>query len=199
MTEDVAAAYDRRAAEYIELFGDVDATAAQDRDVIERWSDGIRGSILDAGCGPGQWTRHLAARRAEPVVGLDGACRFIAAARERFPGVSFTVGELSRLPFDDATLGGVLAWFSIIHTAPPHLPPVLEEFARVLRPGGSVLIGFFAGADRQPFDHAVTTAWFWEAGSLSRLLECAGFAVQSVSERHEEGMRPQGEIVATRV
>lgn len=195
----VAAAYDRRAGEYIELLGRVDATSCRDRLAIESWADGIDGAILDAGCGPGQWTRHLAARREEPVVGLDLSARFLEEARARSPLLTFVEGDLGQMPFDDGAFDGVLAWFSTIHTPPADMPRVLGELARVTRAGGRIMLGFFAGTDREPFDHAVTTAYFWQAASLAHLLEAAGFAVERTVQRHEDGMRPQGEIVAVRV
>ncbi|WP_309067175.1 class I SAM-dependent methyltransferase [Microbacterium sp.] len=198
MSEQVAGAYDRRAEEYIDLFGSVDATSARDRVVIETWADGVRGPILDAGCGPGQWTHHVAGRREEPVAGVDCSRRFIASARRRFPGIDFIEGDLARLPFADGAFGGVLAWFSVIHTAPSEVPAILREFARVTRRDGSLLMGFFSGPDQEPFDHAVTTAWYWTSDALGRKLERAGFAVEWAVERHEARMRPQAEIIATR-
>jgi ubiquinone/menaquinone biosynthesis C-methylase UbiE len=198
MSERIGAAYDRRADEYIDLFGSVDATAAQDRVVIETWADQVRGPVLDAGCGPGQWTHHISARRREPVTGVDCSSRFIASARDRFPGIDFIEAALQRIPTADGTFGGVLSWFSLIHTKPSEVPAVLRELARVTRPGGSLLIGFFTGPDRQSFDHAVTTAWFWSPQSLGQLVDQAGFRCERIAERHEAQMRPQAEVIATR-
>ncbi|MGW8481631.1 hypothetical protein ACWGJP_00735 [Microbacterium sp. NPDC055903] len=79
---------------------------------------------------------------------------------------------------------------------------IFEEFARVLAPGGSLLVGFFDGEPREPFDHAVTTAYFWDAPSLSELAESAGFVVtdrQTRSRRPgEASRRPHGSVTAVR-
>lgn len=197
----IAAAYDARAAEYIALIGEADQLAAQDRDEIGGWADAVHGCVLDAGCGPGLWTCFLHDRGHE-VVGIDLSAQFIAHARERHPHLDFTHGSFAALPYEDSSLGGVLAWYSLIHTAPEELPSVLTEFARVLAPGGSILIGFFDGAPHAPFAHAVTTAYFWTADALSRLLEDAGFVV-TASERRERVLgevssRPHGALTAAR-
>lgn len=79
---------------------------------------------------------------------------------------------------------------------------MLAEFARVVAPGGSTLIGFFDGTPREPFDHAVTTAYFWTADALQPLLERAGFAVTSHERRErtpdEPSGRPHASVTAVR-
>ncbi|MBD4514950.1 methyltransferase domain-containing protein, partial [Xanthomonas citri pv. citri] len=89
--------------------------------------------------------------------GIDPVPEFIDDARARFPDVAFRVGRAEALDVYDASVGGILAWYSLIHTDPSQLTAVFGEFARVLRPGGSILVGFFAGVDLTRFDHAVTT------------------------------------------
>jgi len=197
----IAAAYDARAAEYVALIGDIAQTDARDRALIAAWRDATPGRLLDAGCGPGLWTRFLHdADRA--VVGVDLSEEFIAHARTRHPDLEFHHGSFAALPLADASLGGVLAWYSLIHTPPEALPAILTEFARVTAPGGSILIGIFDGPPREPFDHAVTTAYFWTPDALQPLLEQAGFTV-TASERRartpgEPSIRPHASLTATR-
>ncbi|MBD1544477.1 hypothetical protein G9E11_19985 [Arthrobacter sp. IA7] len=54
----------------------------------------------------------------------------------------------------DGHLAGILAWYSLIHFEPAELPLILGEFARCVKPGGSVLLGFFDGPAGEPFPHA---------------------------------------------
>ncbi|GGR53030.1 class I SAM-dependent methyltransferase [Nocardioides luteus] len=133
-TTEIGAAYDGRAAEYIDLLGSVEDLAQRDRDTIATWRDGTDGSLLDAGCGPGHWSRELAQDGVRDVVGLDASAEFVAAARERFPDIPFHQGDLAAIPLADASVGGVLAWYSLIHTPPANLPTILAELARVLSP-----------------------------------------------------------------
>jgi hypothetical protein len=92
----------------------------------------------------------------------------------------------------------VLAWFSLIHTEPDRIDGPLVEFARCLRPGGGLAIGFCEGPELVAFDHAVTTAYFWPIRELSTRVEHAGFEVTATHARDETGTRRQGMIVAQR-
>lgn len=197
MTE-IGAAYDARAAEYIDLFGTTDKLAERDHKTITTWRDSTTGPLLDAGCGPGLWSQELTSG-VRDVVGLDASAEFVAAARARYPEVSFERADLAAIPLEDRSIGGILAWYSIIHTPPADLPAILDEFARVLTPGGSVLIGFFDGEPGEAFDHAVHTAYYWSADALGDLLSPHGFIVERASARQDPGARRrQGDLVATR-
>lgn len=196
-TADVRERYRSRAAEYTELLGSVDAMAAPDRDLIAHWATMIEGPAIDAGCGPGHWTRFIA-DHGVAVEGVDMVPEFIEGATERFPDVTFRLGRLESLPADDGALGGVLAWYSVIHTEPEQVPAILGEFARVIRPRGELLIGFFEGPRLEPFDHAVVTAYFWPVPEMRSALEVAGFEVVAVHTRTDPGRRPYGAILARR-
>jgi SAM-dependent methyltransferase len=194
---EVGAAYDGRAEEYIDLFGSVDQLAQRDRDTIGAWQVGVEGCILDAGCGPGPWTEVLSRGGERDVVGVDASARFVEAARERFPRSDFRMGDLAALPYATGSVGGVLSWYSVIHTPPSDLPAIFAEFARVLSPGGSLLLGFFDGEAGTAFDHAVTTAYYWSADALEELLTPHGFVVERASARQDPGVRRQGDLVAS--
>jgi ubiquinone/menaquinone biosynthesis C-methylase UbiE len=198
MTE-IGAAYDARAAEYIDLFGTIDQLAKRDRETITTWRDTTTGRLLDAGCGPGLWSQELTTSGVRDVVGVDASAEFVAAAQTRYPEVSFQRANLAALPLKDRSIGGILAWYSIIHTPPADLPAILEEFARVLTPGGSALIGFFDGEPGEAFDHAVHTAYYWSSEALGGLLAPHGLVVEQASSRQDPGARRrQGDLVATR-
>jgi len=192
---EVATAYDARAEEYVERLGSVEQMAAQDLATITAWRDATTGRLLDAGSGPGHWTDVLSAGGRE-VVGVDASVRFVASARCRFPHVSAVVGDLAALPVRTGSVGGVLAWFSLIHTPPSGLPALVGELARVLEPGGSLLLGFFDGEPGRPFDHAVTTAHHWSADALGELLGPHGFVVVRAGARQDPDHRRQGDLEA---
>ena len=197
-TDRVFGAYTRRATEYIEVLGSIDRAAQQDRDYLLSWADSVDGLILDVGCGPGQWTNYL--REAGVTVeGVEPVEAFVDDARVRYPQASYRVGRAEQLDVADESLGGVLAWFSLIHTPPEELEAPLVEFARCVRRGGSVALGFFEGAAGESFDHAVTTAYLWTVDALTVRLERAGFVVSDARTRQDAGVRRQGVIVACRV
>ncbi|WP_084148476.1 class I SAM-dependent methyltransferase [Brachybacterium phenoliresistens] len=144
-TARAAAAYGARAAEYVQAVGTMEATAPQDRALVERWAAQTAGPLLDLGCGPGQWTAHLAGR-GHDVVGMDPAAGFLEIARRAHPAVRFRDGGVEDL--DPAEpWGGILAWYSLIHLDPADVPAALARMHACLVPGGRALIGFFAADD----------------------------------------------------
>lgn len=192
-----SAAYAARAEEYTALFGSMDAVHDDDRDLVERWAAGLTGHVVDAGCGPGHWTDFLACRGLD-VEGVDLAEPFLERARAAYPGVPFRRAALDDLGVPDGALGGVLAWYSVIHTPPDAVDDVLSELARAVAPGGGLLLGFCRGPRVEPFDHAVATAWFWPVDELAAHVERAGFDVVGTAERTDPGARPHGAIRARR-
>ena len=191
---DIATAYAVRAAEYADALGSMNAVHPSDRQLVDTWSSNVSGPILDAGCGPGHWTDHLH-RRGLDVHGVDIVPEFIDRARAAYPSVPFTLGSIDAIDEPDGSLGGILSWFSTIHHEPPRIMIPLLEFARVLRPGGTLLLGYFDGAEVEPFDHAVVRAYRWPAGELSAVLENAGFDVIETHRRTERGHRDVGAIL----
>ena len=197
MNEAVRNAYAARAIEYTEVLGSMGAVHAEDRRLVVDWASRVKGPIVDAGCGPGHWTHFLADLGAD-VAGVDQVPEFIEQARMRFPGIRFHEGSLEALPVEDASVGGVLAWYSLIHYGPGALHIPLRECARVLKPGGLLLTGFFAGPRVEPFDHAVFTAFRWPVQELAAELSRAGFELVETHQRTDAGHRPHGAILARR-
>lgn len=95
------------------------------------------GIAVDAGCGTGRHTEHLAAL-GHRVVGVDSSPEMLERARVRVPRADFRHGELHRLPLDDDAADIVVCGLALAHVR--SLEPVLAEFARVLRPGGQLVI-----------------------------------------------------------
>ncbi|MEV5041028.1 class I SAM-dependent methyltransferase [Microbacterium sp. LMI1x-1-1.1] len=188
------AAYAHRAAEYVDALGSVSAMHHADRHLIETWGTAASGRLIDAGCGPGHWTQHLAERGAE-IRGIDLVPEFIDHARAAHPATRFDVESIEAIDEPDAAIGGILAWFSTIHHQPSDIEVPLAEFARVLRPGGSLLLGYFDADATEAFDHAVTRGYRWRASDLQRVLDAAGFEVIEIHRRVERGKRPVGAML----
>jgi len=79
------------------------------------------------------------------MVGIDLSPRMIRVAADLNPGIDFRVGDMKRLDLPDASLGGVVAFYSIVHFDSSELGPILQEIRRVLVPGGLALLAFHAG------------------------------------------------------
>ncbi|MDT0305452.1 class I SAM-dependent methyltransferase [Streptomyces sp. DSM 44917] len=103
------------------------------------------GAVLDVGTGPGRLLHALAAQRADlALTGVDVAPDMTALAR-RLAGeaglggrLDFRTGDVAVLPCEDASADLVVSTLSMHHW--PDLPAAARELARVLRPGGHLLI-----------------------------------------------------------
>lgn len=142
----VQGAYDVVAEDYATHLPDTRAEAPLDLAMVDAFVEAVGpgARVLDAGCGAGRMSRYLADRGAR-VDGVDLSPGMVAMARRDHPDLTFGVASLSDLPFSDARFDGVLLWYSVIHTPPPGQPRIFAEAARVLRPGGHVLVGFQSG------------------------------------------------------
>ncbi|QWC85590.1 methyltransferase domain-containing protein [Nocardioidaceae bacterium] len=144
--ESVRAAYDTVADLYAARLPDLRAEAPLDLAMLDAFIDtvGPAANVLDAGCGTGRLSRHLVGRGLD-ASGIDLSPGMVAEASRSVPGVAFSVASLNQLPFGSGTFDGVLLWYSTIHTPRPEQPTIYREVARVLRPGGHLLVGFQSG------------------------------------------------------
>lgn len=193
----VSSRYSTRAAEYCEALGSIARMEPTDVALIESWGASVAGDVLDAGCGPGHWSRLLASS-ARTVTGVDLTPEFIEHARtaSTAQNLTFEVMDMVRTPYTEESFAGILAWYSLIHTPPAHLPGALTEFYRLLNPGGSLLLGMFLGEHGQPFDHAVTTAYYVSVSGFSAFLEDTEFTIAEVHTRSTGRHRDHLAIVA---
>ncbi|MFG1989563.1 class I SAM-dependent DNA methyltransferase [Actinoplanes sp. NPDC048988] len=100
--------------------------------------------VADVGCGTGRLLPYLAGRGLSPR-GVDLSPRMIEVARRDNPGFAYEVADLRELPFGDASLAGVVCWFSLIYLAPESRVPAFAELARVAKPGGYLVAAFKHG------------------------------------------------------
>ncbi|MFF1919424.1 class I SAM-dependent DNA methyltransferase [Streptomyces sp. NPDC058221] len=175
-----ADAYDAIATVYADFARDSLDALPLDRALIAAFAELARtagaGPVAELGCGPGYLTAHLKGLGLD-VFGIDLSPVMIGLARESYPELRFEAGSMDALELTDGELGGIVSWYSLIHTPPAELPPYFSEFRRVLREGGTFLVGFFEaeGGPVTPFDHKVTTAYRWPIDDLAALAGEAGF------------------------
>ncbi len=195
------ASYDALAADYAGRFRDELAARPLDRAMLAGFAELVQAAggqpVADVGCGTGRVTAFLD-DLGLPVRGVDLSPRMIAAARRSFPGLRFDVGSMLALELPDGALGGVLAWYSIIHIPHERLPEVFAEFCRVLAPGGYAQLAFQAGNEplhlTEAMGHPVSLDFYRrQPDQVARLLGQAGLVVraQLLREPDEEGGFPE--------
>ncbi|MEQ9409084.1 MAG: class I SAM-dependent methyltransferase [Fuerstiella sp.] len=98
--------------------------------------------ILDVGSGAGQIIRHLlrTARPDAEIVGFDLSAEMLRRARERLKSSRpfFVAADMMQMPFRDNSFDCITCGYVLEHIPDPL--PGLAEFARVLKPGGTVLL-----------------------------------------------------------
>jgi SAM-dependent methyltransferase len=133
--------------------------------------------LADLGCGEGYLTIE-AARFAKKVIAVDRSEAVLAraksaAARRKFRNIEWKRGELEKLPLKDATVDVALLSQALHHAA--HPARALAEAARILRPGGRVLVLDLRRHDEQWVGERLGDRWLgFEDNELARLLKEAG-------------------------
>ncbi len=102
------------------------------------------GPVADVGCGPGHVTAELE-KLGLDAFGIDLSPAMVETARREHPGLRFEVGSMTDLELADDSVGGLLAFWSLIHVPDDAIPGVFGHFRRVLRPGAPLLLGFHVG------------------------------------------------------
>jgi SAM-dependent methyltransferase len=109
------------------------------------------GRALDAACGTGAVARQLV-DRGHDVVGVDISQAMLSLARKAVPEARFIAGDLTQLPLPDCDVDHVVCSLALTHLN--DLPSFFTEAARVMRPGGHLLLvdarGHFTGSARYP-------------------------------------------------
>lgn len=186
---DVEAGYDLIADEYIaRIYGELEHKPL-DRELLDRFAVkvSVLGPARDLGCGPGHVARYLHEGGLQ-VIGVDLSPVMVESARRSNPGIEFTRGDMRSLDIEDAALGGIVAFYSIIHIPRPEVVAALGEMKRVLRPGGSLLLAFHIGDDVLHLDELwgrrVSVDFiFFRPEEMTGFLTAAGFQVVEVIER----------------
>jgi SAM-dependent methyltransferase len=205
---EVRTTYDTVASSYAESIPGLSAEAILDvaaiDSFVERVLENGGGPVRDAGAGPGRITSYLVSRGVD-ASGVDLSPGMVEVARRSYPNLRFAVGSLGRLEFADASLAGVVAWYSIIHTPPGELPGVFTDFHRVLRPGGVLLIGMHVGEGvlrvTRSYGHDVgIDLQLFEPTEIATALRERRFTITAQVVREPQGRerRPQAFVLATK-
>jgi SAM-dependent methyltransferase len=170
-----------------------------DREFLDRFASSCQEDslVLDLGCGPGHVGQYLT-DRAVRVCGVDISQRMVDLARQLNPGMRVVRADMRTLPFEAGTVGGVIAFYSIIHLPFVGVGTAFREMARVLRPGGILATAFHVDDKVLQVDElwGIKTRldfMFFEPAQIGRALTEAGFVVIYSVERqpYDESIEAQ--------
>jgi ArsR family transcriptional regulator len=154
------------------------------------------GDVLDVGAGNGA-AANVIAPSCRSLVCLDRNPRLVEAARERLAKHAHArclVGDAHQLPFSPASFDAVLVFHTLTYAERP--ARVLEECARVLRPGGKIVVLCLDHHDQ----HDVTARYGerhpgFSPRALRGLLSRASFDVRSCEVASREAKKPHLQVL----
>jgi ubiquinone/menaquinone biosynthesis C-methylase UbiE len=143
---------------------------------------------LDLGCGHAAASGYLVGL-GKGVVGADLSSGMLRTARMREPELALIQADMRLLPFRTASFAAVVAYYSVQHVAKPDVTGLLSELARVLVPGGCLLVSVHLGDGHVVLEELLGRSigplggCFYQRDELVGMLEDAGFAVEVEHQR----------------
>jgi len=140
-------------------------------------------TVLDVGCGDGARTL---ANLPGGTVGLDFSRVQLGLARDRIPDAPLLQADMTALPIADDSIDAVTAYHAVFHVPREQQPAVYREFARVLRPGGRVLMTVGRGSGNSTASNWLDSGhpMFWSTpGRTATLDQLRGAGFEVVWER----------------
>ncbi|MFE5286212.1 class I SAM-dependent methyltransferase [Nocardia sp. NPDC056611] len=180
--------YDTVATTYADLTRHLLDETPEERSALASFAERVRvhggGLVADVGCGAGRITAHLRQLGVD-AFGIDLSPGMIEVARRDHPDLRFDVGSMTNLALPDASIAGLVAWYSLIHIPDDELGCVAGQFRRVLRPDGPLLLGFHVGDESNVKTHGYgghpmhLHVHRRRHGRIRTWLEDAGFVVET--------------------
>ena len=181
--------YDTVAIEYAETFSGEHEKKPKDREILHRFSQeiGDRQPVWDFGCGPGQTAKYLKTLGIE-ISGLDLSEKMLEQARTIHPEIHFRKGNILELEFENDSIAGVVAFYTIVHFTEEQVGIAFREVFRVLQPGGIFLFTYHIGEETIHLDEFLgkkvdINFMFFTTDFIFSCLKDSGFEKIEVIER----------------
>jgi len=181
--------YDKVAREYAEKFSGEHERKPKDQEILRRFAQEIGGRrpVWDFGCGPGQTTQCLTNLGID-ISGLDLSERILEQARTNHPKIHFQKGNILELEFEDDSIAGAVAFYTIVHFSEEQVRRACHEVLRVLQPGGIFLLTYHIGEKTIHVEDFLGKKvdidfMFFTADFIFRCLKNSGFEKIEIIER----------------
>ncbi len=193
--------YDSReiAENYHRVFTEQDTARESDRKAIERYRKFISrlrlgGHILDAGCGTGRFV-HFFVRDGFKVTGIDISDSMIQIAVGNNLDAVFRTMDLRQMDFQPYSFDGIWNVATMLHFDESEARHILNEFSRVLRSDGTLLIATRTmdknlKAIEESMEGGKMTVYYYSPQKLLEMLTHSGFETIEVSVEPDDYSRP---------
>lgn len=138
-----------------------------------------KAKVLDVGCGAGIPVARTLVDQGFNVVGFDLSKNMLKFARKNVPEAKFVKKDMTKLNFKENSFDGIVAFYSIIHVPKEKHFSVFQNFHKILKPKGIMLICLGSEEQEETKDfHG--TKMFWSNYSPKRslqIIKAAGFEI----------------------
>lgn len=140
-------AYNLAAQKYHDLFHNEMNEKEYDRKLLDSFASRFNNDSLlcDAGCGPSAHIGKYLFEKGINVVGVDISEKCIELARLYNQDMKFECADIRSMPFEDNLFDGLISYYSIINTPKIYVNKIFNEFRRVIKPDGYLLVSVKAG------------------------------------------------------
>ncbi len=140
-------AYNKAADKYRILFYNEMNEKEYDRYLLDSFSELLEpgASVCDAGCGPSGHIGKYLLDKGLKITGVDISDRCVELASEHNPEIRFIREDMVNMSFREESFDGVISYYSIINTPKEHVGRIFEEFNRILKPRGYLLVAVKEG------------------------------------------------------
>jgi ubiquinone/menaquinone biosynthesis C-methylase UbiE len=174
----VQSGYNAIAADYLAARSETSEDVQLLQELVARLPKGAK--VLDAGCGAGVPVAKILSSFFD-VTGVDFAQAQIEMARQLVPNAKFICHDIVDLNLPDASFDAVCSYYAIIHIPRQEHPKLLQNFHRMLKPGGLALLCLGANDIEHDIEenyHGSPMYWsHFDAETNLRLIGEAGFEI----------------------
>jgi 2-polyprenyl-3-methyl-5-hydroxy-6-metoxy-1,4-benzoquinol methylase len=185
-SKQAALIYNNMAEEYTSLFWEDHSDDPETDQFLKLLSP--RGTILDAGCGPGNISRYLVSKGFS-VIGVDFSEELIKIAQKKVPQAVFHVMDMRKLEFLENSFNGIYSAYSFMHIPNEDVLLTLKEYRKVLRPDGALFLSAKEGEGESYLEEPLANNElcyfnFYNSDWLTGQIEIAGFIIKKLVKKY---------------